>query len=131
MAWLLTTVLNWLGGGVLDRVLGHLESNARTETERLRIRSIREQHAMSTQADVVKAGMSHSLFWIPWLIATVPLSLWFGWGMLDTTFPGHLSHVATIPTGLMPWAQTAWGNLFYSGGGVAAATIIGKALSRR
>lgn len=131
MAWLLTTVLNWLGGGVLDRVLGHLEERAKSETERLRITSLREQHAMTTQASVITAGMAHKAFWIPWLIATVPLAFWFGWGMLDTAFNGALPDVAEIPPGLLPWAQTAWQNLFYSGGGVAAATIIGKAIASR
>lgn len=131
MAWIFTTLLNWLGSGVLDKVLGYFEQKAKSDTERLRIQFLREQHAMTVQADVIKAGMSHTFFWIPWLIATVPLALWFGWGMLDTAFPGHLPHTAIIPPGLRPWAEIAWGNLFYSGGGVAAATIIGKALSRR
>lgn len=131
MTFILTTVLNWLGGGVLDKVLGYFEEKAKSDTERMRIQSLREQHAMTVQAQVVTAGMSHQLFWIPWLIATVPLAVWFGWGMLDTTFPGYLPHVATIPSGLLPWAQTAWGNLFYSGGVVASASIIGNAISKR
>lgn len=131
MAWIFTTILKWLGGGVLDRVLGHLEANAKSENERLRITSLREQHAMTTQASVITAGMAHKAFWIPWLIATVPLAGWFGWGMLDTAFNGALPDVAEIPPGLLPWAQTAWSNLFYSGGGVAAATIIGKAIVAR
>lgn len=128
---MIATVLRWLGGGVLDRVLGHLEAKANSETERLRIRTLREQHAMTTQARVITAGMAHKAFWIPWLMATVPLAFWFGWGMLDTALNGALPDVAEIPPGLLPWAQIAWGNLFYSGGGVAAATIIGQALVRR
>lgn len=131
MAWLLTTVLNWLGGGVLDRVLGHMERRANSETERQRIASLRDQHAMTEQAGVVRAGMSYPFFWIPWLIATVPLSFWFGWGMLDTALNGRLWDVAEIPPGLLHWAEIAWGNLFVSGGGVAAASIIGNAIVRR
>jgi hypothetical protein len=131
MTWIVTTILQWLGGGVLDRVLGHLEAKANSETERLRIQSLREQHGMTVQASVITAGMAHKAFWVPWLIATVPLAAWFGWGMLDTLFNGALPDVAVIPKGLMPWAETAWSNLFYSGGGVAAATIVGQALARR
>lgn len=131
MAWIFTTLLNWLGGGVLDRVLGHLEARAKSDNERLRITALRDQHAMTTQASVITAGMAHKAFWIPWLMATVPLAAWFGWGMLDTLFNGALPDVAMIPPGLLPWAEIAWGNLFYSGGGVAAATIIGQALVKR
>lgn len=131
MSGILALVLNWLGGGVLDRVLGHLEAKANSETERMRIAALREQHAMTTQAGVITKGMEFPFFWIPWLMATVPLAGWFGWGMLDTSFNGALPDVAEIPPGLLPWAQIAWGNLFYSGGGVAAATIIGRAIARR
>jgi hypothetical protein len=131
VSWIFTAILNWLGGGVLDRVLGHFEAKAKSETEQQRIRSVREQHAMSMQAMVVTAGMEHKAFWVPWLIATVPLAAWFGWGMLDTLANGALPDVATIPPGLEPWAQIAWQNLFYSGGGVAAASIVARSLARR
>lgn len=131
MTWIITTLLNWLGGGVLDRVLTHFEAKANSDTERQRIAALRDQHAMTTQAGVVTAGMAYPFFWIPWLIATVPLAVWFGWGMLDTALNGALPDVAEIPPGLLPWAQTAWSNLFYSGGGVAAATIIGQAIAKR
>lgn len=131
MTWLITTVLQWLGGGVLDRVLTHFEARANSETERLRIRTLRDQHAMTTSAGVVTAGMAYPFFWIPWLMATMPLAFWFGWGMLDTTFNGALPDVAEIPPGLLPWAQIAWANLFYSGAGVAGATIIGQAIAKR
>lgn len=130
MAWILTTVLNWLGGGVLNRVLTHLEAKANSETERLRIRSLRDQHIATTQAAVITAGMEHKWFWIPWLIATVPMAVWFGLGMLGTAFPGYLPFVAAIPPGLEPWAKAAWDGLFFSGGGVAAASSIAKALRR-
>lgn len=131
MAWLLGTILNWLGTGVLDRVLGHLEARAKSETERLRIKSLREQHAMTTQAGVITAGMEHKAFWIPWLIATIPMAGWFGWGMLDTAFNGALPDVAAIPPGLEPWARAVWDTMFYSGGGVLAASTLGKAIARR
>lgn len=130
MAWLLTTILNWFGGGVLDKVLGHLETRTNNETERQRIRALRDQHVMTVQGQVIMAGMAHKTFWIVWSIAAAPLAVWFGWGMLGTAFPGYLPYVATIPPGLEPWAKSAWDSLFFSGGGVAAATSIARAFQR-
>lgn len=130
MSWFFSTLLNWLGGGVLDKVLGHLEARANSETERQRIRALRDQHIATTQASVITAGMQHKWFWIPWLMATVPLSLWFGVGMLGTAFPGYLPYVATIPPGLEPWAKAAWDSLFFSGAGVAGASMIAGAIRR-
>lgn len=130
MSWIITAVLQWLGGGVLDKVLGHLETRVNNETERQRVKALRDQHAMTTQAAVITAGMEHKWFWIPWLIATVPMAVWFGLGMLGTAFPGYLPFVAIIPPGLEPWAKAAWDSLFFSGGGVAAASSIAKAIRR-
>jgi hypothetical protein len=130
MSWVFSTILNWLGGGVLDKVLGHLEARANSETERQRINALRDQHMATTQASVIVAGMEHKAFWVVWSIATGSLVLWFAIGMLNTTFPGYFPVVAKIPPGLEPWAKSAWDSLFYSGGGVAAATSIARAIRR-
>lgn len=130
MSWIFSTILNWLGGGVLDKVLGHLEARANSETERQRIRALRDQHMATVHGQVIMAGMEHKWFWIPWLMATIPMAGWFGLGMLNTAFPGYFPVVATIPPGLEPWAQSAWSGLFFSGGGVAAATSIARAIRR-
>jgi hypothetical protein len=134
MIWLVVTilpkVLSWLGGDVLSKFLASMENRVNNETERLRIRALRDQHIAATQASVITAGMQHKAFWIPWLMATVPLSLWFGWGMLGTAFPGYLPYVATIPPGLEPWAKAAWDSLFFSGAGVAGASMIAGAIKR-
>lgn len=134
ISWLVVTILpkilTWLGGDVLSKFLGHLENRANNETERLRIRALRDQHMATTQASVIVAGMQHKAFWIPWLMATIPLAGWFGIGMLNTAFPGYFPVVATIPPGLEPWAQAAWNGLFFSGAGVASASAIAGALRR-
>lgn len=130
MTWIISTVLNWLGGGVLDKVLGHLQARANSETERQRIAALRDQHMATTHATVITAGMQHKWFWIPWLMATIPLSTWFGLGMLGTAFPGYLPYVAVIPPGLEPWAKAAWDSLFFSGAGVAGASMIAGAIRR-
>lgn len=122
-------VLQFLGSNVVSQVLGYFEKKADNDTQREKIRSIRDQHAMDVQADVIKTGMSHNWFWYPWLIATVPMAMWFGHGMLCTEFPNYIPPVATIPPGLQHWAEIAWANLFYAGGGVASASILGKAIT--
>lgn len=126
----LPKILTWLGGDVLSRFLQHLENQTNNETERLRIRALLTQNLANTQASVITAGMQHKWFWIPWLMATCSLSLWFSLGMLGTAFPGYFPYVATIPPGLEPWAKSAWDSLFFSGAGVAATQIIAGAIRR-
>jgi hypothetical protein len=124
---IILAVINWVVGSGLK----FLQNRADNETERQRINALREQHAMTTQAHVVTTAMQFKWFWIPWLMATVPLAAWFGYGMLDTLFNGALPDTAKIPPGLLQWAEVAWSNLFYSGGGVAAAQIVSNALTRK
>lgn len=130
MTWILTTILNWLGGNALDKVLGHLETRVNNETERQRIRALRDQHMATVQAGIITTAMQHKVFWVPWSFATCSMSLWFGIGMLNTTFPGYFPVVATIPPGLEPWAKGAWDSLFFSGAGVAGASILAGAIRR-
>jgi hypothetical protein len=130
MSWFISTLLNWLGSGVLDKVFSHLEARANSETERQRIGALRDQHMATVQGQVITAGMAHTCFWVVWCIAAGPLAFWFGWGMLGTAFPGYLPYVAIIPPGLEPWATRAWDSLFFSGGGVAGATAIARAIRR-
>lgn len=128
--WFISKLFGWLSGGALSTILKSLENRVNNETERQRIKSLRDQHMATTQASVITAGMQHKWFWIPWLMATIPLSMWFGLGMLNTAFPGYFPIVATIPPGLLPWAQAAWDSLFFSGAGVAGAQIIAGAIRR-
>jgi hypothetical protein len=130
LTWVVTTVLKWLSAGALDKVLGGLQTWVNNETERQRIKAIRDQHMATVQGTVLVAAMEHKWFWIPWLMATVPMAGWFGLGMLNTAFPGWFPIVATIPLGLEPWARAAWDGLFFSGAGVASATSIAKAIRR-
>jgi len=131
LASIVAKLLGSAGFGFLDRVLGHLERKADSENERRKIDAAREASLNAEAAGVVKAGMAHRAFWIPWLMATIPLSAWFGWGMLDTLANGALPDVAAIPPGLLPWAETAWQNVFYAGGGVAGLSAIASALKGR
>lgn len=124
----MTWLLSLLSGPFLDRILGHIERRADTETERQRIAAAREKAANAEAAGVVTAGMQHKAFWIPWLLAAVPLSVWFAWGVADSTLNGALPDVAALPPQLKQYADIVWSNIFYTGAGVAGAGIIASAL---
>lgn len=81
--------------------------------------------------DVIIAGMQHKVFWIPWLVAAIPTSVWYAWGMVDSLWPGHLPHVAALPPQLKEYADIVFGNIFYVGGGVAGAQMVAGAIARR
>ena len=135
LSFIVTKLLGFLGGEALSKVLGHLEARVNNETERQRISAVRDQHAMTTQASVITAGMQNKMFWVAWSIAALPMAAWFGWGMLDTLTNGALPDVAEIPPGLKPYADAVWQNIFYTGAAVAGATsaasIIGRAISSK
>lgn len=117
--------------GVFESYLSHLEKKANTETERLKIRSAREQHAQDVAASVVKAGMGHKAFWIPWLIAAIPTAAWFGWGMTDSLFNGALPDVAALPPQLKEYADIVFGNIFYAGAGMGGVQVLAQAIRGR
>jgi hypothetical protein len=80
------------------------------------------------QGDVIKTGMAHKAFWIPWLIAAIPATVWYAWGMADSTWPGHFPHVAALPQQLLDLTNRVWDNLFLPGGITAAGTAIASAI---
>lgn len=82
------------------------------------------------QAAVIQKGMEHKAFWLPWLIAAVPASVWYAWGMLDSAWPGHLPHVAALPEQLKEYTDAIWNNLFLSGSVALGGTAIAKAIAR-
>ena len=126
-----STLLGWLSSDVLKQVLGHLEAKANSETERLRIQATREAQANAEAASVIKHAMGFKVFWIPWLIAAVPTSLWFGWGMMDSLFNGALPDVAALPPQLLVYADVVFKNIFYTGAGVASVQMIGSSIRGR
>lgn len=96
------------------------------------IEKVRAEVAIAGEArQAVTAGMQHKAFWLPWLLAAVPLSAWFAWGILDSLTNGLLPDVATLPPQLKEYADIVWGNIFYVGGGVAGAGIVARAIAAR
>lgn len=129
IAWLLGVG----GKSFLDSILGHLERKAENEVERAKVEATREANANAQAAGVVVAGMAHRAFWIPWLMAAVPLSAWFGWGVLDSMLLNGsvLPDVAALPPQLKAYADVVWSNIFYTGAGVAGAHLFASAIRRK
>lgn len=131
LATIVAKLLGSAGFGFLDRVLGHLERKADSETERLKIEASRQAAANAEAAGVVKAGMQFPMFWVAWSIAAIPTCVWFGWGMLDSTLNGDLPDVAALPPQLKEYADVVFGNIFYSGAALGGAQVIASAIRGR
>jgi hypothetical protein len=112
----------------LMHLLGGLTDNP---VERERIAAEAATKLIEAQASVISTGMQNKLFWIPWLMASVPTAAWYGFGMLDSLTNGALPDVAALPPQLRAYADVVWQNLFVSGGFVAGSTVIASALRKR
>lgn len=131
-------ILSWVGRDMFSALTKayELKLNAANDADRIKaevsIKAIEAQMAAQVEsAGVVREGMQHKAFWIPWLIAAVPTALWFGWGMTDSLFDGSLPNVAALPPQLKEYADIVFANIFYVGGGVAGAQLIAKAIGSR
>jgi len=131
IASIVAKLLGSVGFGFVDRVLGHLERKADSETERMRINASRESALNAEAASVVKAGMQFPLFWVAWSIAAIPTCIWHGWGMMDSTLNGALPDVASLPPQLKEYADIVFGNIFYSGAALGGAQVIASAIRGR
>ncbi len=135
---ILQWILKWVGGDLATALTRAYELKLRAANDADRIKaevSIKALEAqMAAQAEnaaVVREAMQHKAFWVPWLIAAVPCSIWFGWGMMDSAFAGSLPDVAALPPQLKEYADIVFANIFYVGGGVAGAQLIAKAIGGR
>lgn len=138
MQWL----LKLLGIDPLGKIVDGLNTAYRTKLEAKndseRIAADVQIEAMQTAlaqhqeaASVVKAGMQHRAFWVAWLLAALPTSAWFGWGMMDSLFDGQLPDVAELPPQLKAYADIVFGNIFYAGGAVAGLDLVAKVMGSR
>ena len=131
-------LVRWITGDLVGQLTRAYESKlaAQNDAQRIaadiRIKAIEAQIAADANAaSVVKTGMQYKVFWIPWLIAAVPTSMWYGWGMLDSLAGGALPSVAALPPQLKEYADVVFQNIFYVGGGVAGAQIVANAMRGR
>ena len=115
---MLAFILKFLGGGVLTKVLGHLESKARTETERERIRTTvtieeikSEISRRNAQKDIVVAQLGHPVAWVPRFLAELTATFYFMAIVIDAMFqlPGDISE---LPAPVAAVMATIFGGMF-------------------
>ena len=115
---MLTFILKLLSGGVLTKVLGHLESKARTETERERIRTtvtieeIKAEMALrNARKEIVLAQLGHPMAWAPRFLAELTAVFYFMLIVVDAIFqlPGDISE---LPAPVAAVMATIFGGMF-------------------
>ncbi|MDV2965564.1 hypothetical protein RZ532_06240 [Nitratireductor aquimarinus] len=137
MTWLLKLIGLDPIGKLVDGITKwrQIEVTAQNDADRIRAEVTRKRlearlEDAKTNAEVIKTGMQFKVFWIPWLIATIPTSVWFGWGMLDSLCNGALPDVAELPPQLKAYADVVWGNIFYTGVAGAGLELLGRSVRR-
>ncbi|WP_194086917.1 hypothetical protein [Pseudohoeflea suaedae] len=133
-----TAIIRWITGDLVGQLADAYKTAREGETEDKRIAATVQiksiEAAMASRAEsasVIKEGMQHKAFWIPWLIVSVPASMWAGWGYMDSLFNGALPDVAALPPQLKEYADIVFANIFYTGAGMGAAQTISAALRAR
>jgi hypothetical protein len=131
-------LLNWVSGGLAGSLTKayELKLKAANDADRIAadvsIKAIEAQMAASSaSAGVVREGMQHKAFWVPWLVAAVPTAGWFGWGMLDSLCNGALPDVAALPPQLKEYADVVFGNIFYTGAAGMGVQAVASAIRSR
>lgn len=64
-------ILKWLSGGILDRVLSHLEKQTDSKAEITREMIRAELERRKVQADVVQSELGHPVAWFPRFLASM------------------------------------------------------------
>lgn len=132
MSWLFTNLLKWLSGGVLDRVLGHLEKRGEIANDKEKIRSdVVKEYIGAEIAD--RAGRrelskafigSRVLVW-PVALMLFALAIYFCAVVADSIFLFEWN-VALLPPAILAWADAMIQTVFAG----AAATSAGVVISR-
>lgn len=137
----MTWLLNLIGVNPIGKIVDGIakwqkvKEDAKNDAERIKadieIKRLETKLAdAQEQAGVIKKGMDFKVFWIPWLMAAVPTSLWFAMGMLDSAFGGALPDVTELPPQLKEYADTVWQNLFYTGVAGMGVQTLARAIGR-
>jgi hypothetical protein len=117
---MLAMVLNWLGGGVLTSVLGHLEKRKALENDREKLRTevtiseIKAELATrQEQATIVKLQLGHWIAWLPRFLAEMAAVLYFMSIVIDSIWNLDGS-VAALPTAEAALMATIFAGMFLS-----------------
>ena len=86
----LSMILNWLSGGVLTSVLGHLEKRAALQNDRERmqteitIEQVKAELATRIeQAQIIKAELGHPVAWFPRFLISMSAAIYFTSHVVD------------------------------------------------
>jgi hypothetical protein len=117
---MLALILNWLGGGVLTSVLGHLEKRKALENDREKLRTevtiseIKAELATrQEQAAIVKLQLGHWIAWLPRFLAEMAAVLYFMSIVIDSIWSLDGS-VAALPTNEAALMATIFAGMFLS-----------------
>jgi hypothetical protein len=129
MTSILAAILKWLGSGVLDRVLAHLEARADSETARERVASeVVIEHVRAeienrrAARDILVAEQGRWLTSLPRPLFAIPLGIWWTAVIADSLF--HFDwNVAALPPPLDEWAAAIVAALFLVDGGERIARV--------
>lgn len=111
------TLMAWLTGGTLDRILDSIDKKVDSETERQRIKASIIEAQFRARASL----LTGRTWWFQ-LFFVVPLGIWFSAIVADSLF--HFTwNVAALPAPLDTWAGWIVSSLFLVDGSKA---IIGR-----
>lgn len=104
------------------------QERTKRETQLAAINGVIE--GRKAQAQVITAGMQHKAFWLVWLCFALPLGIWWCAVIMDSLFL-FSGDIPALPPSVRPWADQIFQNIFYSGGGVAGASVLARAIAGR
>lgn len=130
MTFIFTTLLRWLTGGTLDRILSTVDHKIDNETERQKVVSAAVTRYVEIESENRQAAMQSRVFWWIWAAFAAPLAFWFGAVCLDTVFL-FSGEIADLPPSVKPYAAQIFAAVFGSGAGVAGAQAIATAIRGR
>jgi len=104
---ILAFLLKWLSGGVLDRVLTHLEKTTDAKTEITKEMIKAEIGRRQIQAETVRAELGHPVAWFPRLLASLTAVF-----VLMTFVVRWLYFPGTPLAELDPWVAGVIGTIF-------------------
>lgn len=117
---MLALILNWLGGGVLTSVLGHLEKRqalqndaAKLKTE-VTISEIKAELATrQEQAKIVRLQLGHPVAWVPRFLAEMAAVIYFMSIVVDSVWNLD-GTVAALPTPVASLMGVIFSGMFLS-----------------
>lgn len=132
---ILLRLVGFGGGGLMAELRGALSDwkAAQTDQQRIaakeRVDTLQQMVALSQQqAGVITTAMQSPVFWFVWALFAVPLGLWWAAVVLDSLFL-FSGRIADLPPSVKPYADRIFDNVFWTGGGVAGAAVLGKAVT--